>query len=393
MTDDILDAAQKAINDAASTAGTPVPTDASNAPASPPAAATPSPDAQTAPLPQEPAPAPMTDAPKIEEPKMKPAPVEAPASMPATPEPSVVPAMETPKPEEVPMAPSDPAPSVVPPANAAVDTAKEQMVSDVLKGPAETAAPMVVPPPDAEQKKPSGKVPGKRSGVKGILMAIIVAILLTLPAAVWFISKQNEPIADIRNRATSGEQTPYGGECTIGDPSTCPAGWECHCTGGNDCTGTQCVSPDWIQNVCISQGRSWCVNEYGFAMTCCAEGYVCVVNGNGCKPGGPTNPPTRPPGENPTNTPIPQTPVCQNIKIYKDGTQVSPDTLRAGDVVVLAVKGSMSPEKARFRVNGSAWTQTTEQNGSGEYTLEYTIPEGIADFVIEGEVYTSGAWR
>jgi hypothetical protein len=86
--------------------------------------------------------------------------------------------------------------------------------------------------------------------------------------------------------------------------------------------------------------------------------------------------------------------VCQNIKIYKGNAQVTnPSTLRAGDVVTLAVKGNLSPTKAHFRVNGGSWTETTTKNGANEHTLSYTIPEGVEDFVIEGEVFTNGAWH
>lgn len=135
----------------------------------------------------------------------------------------------------------------------------------------------------------------------------------------------------------------------------------------------------------------------GYGMTCCAVGYVDNPNGNGCVPGngdngGGDN------GDDTTNpTPTPTTgttPICQNIKLYKGGTQVTDlSTLRAGDDVVLAVKGNMSPAKAHFRVNGSSWTETTTQNAGGEFTWSYTIPEGVTDFVIEGEVFTNGAWR
>ena len=138
-------------------------------------------------------------------------------------------------------------------------------------------------------------------------------------------------------------------------------------------------------------------------MTCCARGYVCNPGGDGCVPGGgnPTATP-RPDDDdndddstNPTATPTTgTTPVCQNIKIYKGGTQVTnPSTLRAGDDVVLAVKGNMSPTKAHFRVNGGTWMETTTKNGSNEFTQAYTIPDGATEFVIEGEVFTNGAWR
>ena len=107
----------------------------------------------------------------------------------------------------------------------------------------------------------------------------------------------------------------------------------------------------------------------------------------------PTATPTRPAS---TATPTTgTTPVCQNIKIYKERVVLVTDlsSLRAGDDVVLAVKGNLNPTKAHFRVNGGTWTETTFKNGSGEFTLTYTIPTGVTEFVIEGEVFTNGAWR
>jgi hypothetical protein len=78
-------------------------------------------------------------------------------------------------------------------------------------------------------------------------------------------------------------------------------------------------------------------------------------------------------------------------------------TLRPGDEVVLAVKGNLAPTKAHFRVNGqqipgdtdseAGWTVTTTKNASDEWTLPYTIPEGVTDFQFEGEVFTNGAYR
>lgn len=250
-------------------------------------------------------------------------------------------------------------------------------MSDLLNTPTVPGVPVV---PPAKHDKPSGPLPTKKSG-KGGLIAVIAALLLTLPVAVYYLSQQNQQIADIRNRATGTDLYP-GYECNKGG-RTCQPGYECHCTGGDACTGTECVSQTWIKNICTSDGRSWCDNMNGFAKTCCVKGYTCNPNGDGCVA---TN-------VNPTKPPSDTTPVCQNIKIYKGGTQVTPSTLKAGDTIVLAVKGNLSPAKAHFRINGGTWSETTTKNGSGEFTLNYTIPDGITDFVIEGEVFTDGAWH
>lgn len=84
---------------------------------------------------------------------------------------------------------------------------------------------------------------------------------------------------------------------------------------------------------------------------------------------------------------------CQDIKIYKGHTQVNPSSLKAGDEVTIQVKGTGGPTKARFRINGGTWQEQTQVNNTGAFYMDYTIPDGITDFVIEGEVFVNGAWR
>jgi len=281
----------------------------------------------------------------------------------------------------------DPTPTPPPPTPSA-----EAMVESIL----ETKNPeSVIVPPVATQHHNTG--PKKSS--KGPLIALVALLLLILPISVYFISQQNQQLADIRSKATvftySGCKTGPTYDCCKNDPNACPGQGgpnACHCTGGNLCTGTACQD---LESNCRNDGREWCTNYQGFGMTCCARGYVCAQN-NGCVPGGGDDN-----GDDddddvvPTATPTTGVnPVCQNIKLYKNGTQVTDlTTLRAGDEVVLAVKGNLTPTKAHFRVNGGAWTETTTKNASNEFTWSYTIADGVTDFVIEGEVFTNGAWR
>lgn len=384
MPDDILDAAQKAINDAADagvSSGTPT------GPVSPPPSAPPA----------EPEPMPMTPPPSVPEPLP-----EQPKEK--SPEPAPMP---TPTPSA--SAPKEEA-SAVP------------LTPDIVPGmtPDSTIVPPVKPAKPASVDKPKRKFPGA-------IVAVVITLLLALPVAVYYISQQNQQLADVRSRATgSNYSCTHTSDCTAGfcnlsthtcqvgtgggyacdftSPSACGGHQDwCHCTGGNACTGSECVDDTWIRNVCTSQGRSYCTNVYGSGKTCCAAGYTCCTTMNGCCQGGggPTNTPHNPPND--TATPTSTTnPVCQNIKVYKGGTQVTDlTTLKAGDDVVLAVKGNLTPSKAHFRVNGkkpsdantAGWDETTTKNGSNEWTLNYTIPDGVADFVIEGEVYTNGAWH
>ncbi len=207
----------------------------------------------------------------------------------------------------------------------------------------------------------------------------------------------------------------------------------CHCTGGQACTGFECVNEEWVQNVCTSQGRSWCSNsEAGGGMTCCAAGYVCNPSGEGCVPGTnrseppssgtpaptprvtptptstprvtPTPTPTPTPSHSPTATPTP-TPVamCQRIEIYSPGwTQISNSTfstLRSGAQVYFCVGGftnSTSPfDKARFKVNGVTRQETTlRRPGTSDFCDLYTIPQSTYNFRVVGELHhpTLG-WR
>lgn len=354
MPDDILDAAQKAINDAAKNA------DTGAVPAAPPSE-TPSP--QSTALPAEPV-----------EPVVTPQSEETPAAIP------VIPVVPTP--------PAAPPASSTP---ASTDMSKEEMVSELL-GTTSVAAPApVIVPPEKTGRPHSGSLPPKKTSKVGII-AVIAALLLTLPVAVYFISQQNNQIADIRNRAAW--DTVYQG-CTV-NPDSCGEGYTCHCQNGNACTYTLCEPDSQTKDSCERQGRAWCINGYnGNAYTCCYPGYQCGANNTGCYETGGDDDNGGDDDTQPTPTPTTGTsPVCQNIKLYKNGTQVTDlNSLRAGDEVVLAVKGNLAPTKAHFRVNGSGWTETTTKNANDEFTWSYTIPAGVPDFVIEGEVFTNGAWR
>lgn len=122
-------------------------------------------------------------------------------------------------------------------------------------------------------------------------------------------------------------------------------------------------------------------------------------------PSGPTSPPPKPtnPPANPTATTKPTNPPtrppasqCQNIKVYKNNALVTDlSTLKAGDQVVLGVKGA-NATKGRFRINGAPpnFQETTGVNSSGEFTLAFTIPSGTTNFQIEAEVKgQDGVWK
>jgi hypothetical protein len=85
-------------------------------------------------------------------------------------------------------------------------------------------------------------------------------------------------------------------------------------------------------------------------------------------------------------------PQCQRIKIYKDNILVDPAILKPSDFIIIGVTG-VSATKARLRINGSPWTETSSQNSSGEYTVTFTIPDDVSNFTLEAEVYKDGQWN
>lgn len=94
-------------------------------------------------------------------------------------------------------------------------------------------------------------------------------------------------------------------------------------------------------------------------------------------------------GTTPGTTPPP--PQCVSIKIYKNGTVVTPSTLSVGDAVKIAVTKNTS-SKARVRINGGAWSETTTLNNNNEYTVDWTVPSGLTSFTVESQIYVNGAW-
>lgn len=149
--------------------------------------------------------------------------------------------------------------------------------------------------------------------------------------------------------------------------------------GGGGCKSDWCTSPA----DCILKGGTEGTPQ---SFASCSPGLVaCCVNIQ------PTTPPNATATPNPTATPI--VGQCTNIRVYKDSTVVEPSTLQPGDAVTLAVAGT-NATKARFRVNGGDFTETTTKNSAGEYTLAFTVPStGVTQFVIEAEVNVAGVWK
>jgi len=117
-----------------------------------------------------------------------------------------------------------------------------------------------------------------------------------------------------------------------------------------------------------------------------ADGYCGVCKDTGC--GGP--PPSEPPESPPPSLP-PDTALCQFCKIYDEDWNEITDlsTLTISQTIYLATRGTTSnPQgitKARIRVNGGDWQETTQQHGNKFY-IQYTIPSA-GSYTVESMVY------
>lgn len=122
----------------------------------------------------------------------------------------------------------------------------------------------------------------------------------------------------------------------------------------------------------------------------CTVGFVSYTAATSCGGGGGGGSYSYSQSNYQSNSPTPTTPTvipqCNSIKIYKNGAVVTPSTLQPGDAIVIAVAGG-NATKARIRVNGGSWTETTTKNGAGEYTMNYVIPTGPTRFRIESEIF------
>lgn len=110
---------------------------------------------------------------------------------------------------------------------------------------------------------------------------------------------------------------------------------------------------------------------------------------------GPTETPTPTPTETPTPTPT-ETPApncqCSDLQMYSLNWVLITDytTLEPGDEVYLAVRGTAGTdydlEKARFKVNGRPWNESTQRHDDYGFYINWTVSD-YGDYLIEAEVY------
>lgn len=342
--DDLLDSAQKKINDAANAAG------------SVGAAAVPSPDNNP------------------------------PSTQPTPPPPSVP---ETPTENAL---PQEPTPEPITPTTAEKPTAEAASLVDSLLSTSDAGAtakkdetPIVQSaPPGEEPPKEEKPKPVKKKKSSAALIATLILFLVTLPLTVFYVQQQRQ-IADIRSSAAPPPVDSCSG-CAGDGTAWKVIRWECKKVEDKSCKPDD--PPDGQQK-CTGYGAAGCVGKYPGGA--CGDGGKCTMTNpdNGaCSCQGQSKA-TSAPTPKATATP---TPACKNIKIYKGGEVVDPTTLTAGDAVVLGVKGD-NATKGRIRVNGGSFNETTTKNSTDHYTIDFTIPTGVTSFTIEAEVFIDGSWR
>ena len=224
--------------------------------------------------------------------------------------------------------------------------------------------------------------------------------------------------------------TGYRPTCSTNYNITCVNGqWICYsetpsnntpCTNNSQCASNNCVngycalpgvagagcdrsSPNTFDCTDKSSGAS-CTRrpEYGGGTGTCKiinpgganSECECSVSEATPSPGNNNNPPGN---NNPTGsgTPPPSGGQCNNIQVYKNGTLLTAadlTSLQPGDNVNISVIGT-SATKGRVRVNGGDWAESTTKDTSGGYTVPFTVPAGITNFTIEGQLFVNGAWQ
>lgn len=395
MPDDLLANAQKQINEAAQAA------EGTSSPAAPPPTQAPSPTQTPPPSPT----IPPADTPAPPAPQDQPAPPLSPPDQPTKPPPAPAPLPDEPPPE--PITPP------TPPESSKTEETTDKLIDTLI-----AVAPPPPLPPAAPPAKPEGAPlpppprPKPKPGTKGVLLTILLLLFVTLPLTVFYVSQQQQ-LADLRGRAqgpypsptprlcpydciTDGEKdrcveffpniaSAFGyGDCGAAPP---PSEWCCRTvsttsTPKSTPKSTPIPTPTRqpITGKCSRDSVASCVGKD--PGDSCGVGKVCKKSESNGSDGKPIckclseKPPVQ----------------CKNIKIYKNGQQVDPSSLQAGDQVVIAVAHE-NASKARIRVNGGNWTETTTKNAQGEYTKNFTIPSGVTTFTIEAEVYKDGVWK
>jgi uncharacterized repeat protein (TIGR01451 family) len=181
------------------------------------------------------------------------------------------------------------------------------------------------------------------------------------------------PIGSFTNSASINYQGGVPSNCQIplnisapGFSPTCPENISC-ATGYHACTGPDgCPSccpdgftPSCPENIMCDEGSYACTGDDG-CPSCCAIACECVI-----------------------------------IKVYDTSWRQYPASalsgIKPGDTVIFTVQGQTAQgtiDKARFRVNGGNYQETTSKKaGTQEYYYRYIIPNDATKVSIEAQVH------
>jgi len=241
-------------------------------------------------------------------------------------------------------------------------------------------------PSSALDNKMSVVSPHKNNNIKNIVVAALVLLVLILgtAAGVILVRKNQE----IREKAAGGSECEHSKDCVHLD--------------GTPNEGSYTAERD-IASVTIKAGTGY-FNYPGSSSSCYAvtiDGKVTtwkkIGPGPDCKDVSfvavwlKTG--------NPTPTPSCSNCIakCESIKTYDTNwnelTLSQLHSLKTGNTARFTVQGTCtngSIQKARFVINGVIQPETTsKRSGTDEFYYDYTLPEGVYDFRVQGQLYHS----
>lgn len=263
--------------------------------------------------------------------------------------------------------------------------------------------------------------PLKKQSWGGIIATVFVLLVLTGSIVAGVILVQREQ--DIRNKAASGSACQHSADCELLETEEDSGSF----SSSRDIDYLEITHQSYIRFTGTGVDENGCyeVTISGSSMT-----WNRLLESNVCKdisniqvwfktstpepspspsPTATASPTTSPtasataspspsPSPSPTSTPStppePITASCNNVKVFDTGwnriTSDKFDELKAGDVIRLSVGGSATEgsfSRARFTVNDSLLPETADvRPGTDEYYIEYTIPSGLNQLIIKGEV-------
>ncbi len=237
--------------------------------------------------------------------------------------------------------------------------------------------------------------PKQGSGNKRLIGAFM-GILVLVVAGVVGVGLITNPKETQKSKASAAAHFCEGGPVGDCDPNN--ACWVA--TATNRCrmadTGQEqgaveyfSGNDNWDGSVCYTCPTDETILAEDRGKQICDTGSF--VGGNPDKCGG-GNTGTTPPGNGPTN-------YCSDVKAFDaSGNRIETANLKnlqPGTKVKFSIQGLPNQEnygKARFTINGGT-PDETRQTENGRFVYNYTIPAGVSEFRVKGEVYLQGQDR